>query len=65
MNNFTSRQPDRCLSVGSSTMRLDSANVDPVNGMVIKHVGCSSIHMNLADGVGTFCMIIQGIGLEC
>ena len=33
--------------------------------MVIKHVGCSSICMNLADSVGTFCAIVHGIGFEC
>ena len=41
------------------------SNVDPVDDMVIRHAGHSSIHMNLADSMGTFCVIVHGIGLEC
>ena len=33
--------------------------------MVIKHAGCSSIHMNLADSAGALRAIVHGIGLEC
>ena len=43
--------------------RLDSANVDSINGMFIKHMGDSSIDMNLADGTGIFGSIIHCIGL--
>ena len=46
-------------------MGLDSANVDPVDGMVIEHVGCGSIHMNMADGVRALGTVFQSIGFEC
>ena len=43
---------------------FDSANVDPVDDMVIKHAGHSSICMNLADGVGTLGWVFECIGFE-
>ena len=43
---------------------LDSPNVDSINDTFInKHVRHSSIHMNLADGVGTLGLIIHCIRL--
>ena len=64
MNGLMSERSDRHLSVGSLATRLDASDIGAVDGMVIKHVKDGSTHMNLADGVGTFCSIVHGIGLE-
>ena len=44
--------------------RLDASDINAIDNMVIKHVRDHSIHMKLADGVGTFCSIVHGIWLE-